>query len=33
MARNFSKHDKNADGFIDAEEATSLPRPGGPPPE
>lgn len=33
MARNFSRHDKNADGFIDAEEATSLPRPGGPPPE
>jgi len=33
MARNFSKHDKNADGFIDAEEATSLPQPGGPPPQ
>ncbi len=33
MARNFSSHDKNADGFIDVEEATSLPRPTGPPPE
>lgn len=33
MARNFSRHDKNNDGFIDANEAASLPRPGGPPPE
>lgn len=33
MARNFSRHDKNDDGFIDADEAASLPRPGGPPPE
>lgn len=35
MARNFSTHDKNSDGFIDAEEAKSLPRPpaGGPPPQ
>lgn len=31
MARNFSRHDKNTDGFIDAEEASSLPRPGQPP--
>ncbi|MBU3664895.1 MAG: YHYH protein [Chthoniobacterales bacterium] len=29
MARNFSKHDTNGDGFIDAEEAKSLPRPPG----
>ena len=40
MQRNFSKHDTNGDGFIDAEEAKSLPAPGvrgggqegGPPP-
>ena len=33
MARSFSRHDKNADGFIDAEEAAALPQPGGPPPD
>lgn len=27
MQKNFSKHDTNGDGFIDAEEAKSLPRP------
>jgi hypothetical protein len=37
MQRNFSQHDANGDGLIDAEEAKSLPRPGqggpqGPPP-
>jgi len=37
MQRNFSKHDANGDGYIDADEAKSLPRPGqggppGPPP-
>jgi len=28
MQRNFSRHDANGDGFIDADEAKSLPRPG-----
>jgi len=37
MQRNFSKHDTNGDGYIDPDEAKSLPRPGqggppGPPP-
>ena len=37
MQHNFSKHDTNGDGYIDAEEAKLLPRPGqggppGPPP-
>jgi len=37
MQRNFSRHDTNGDGFIDADEARSLPGPGqggpqGPPP-
>jgi hypothetical protein len=37
MQRNFSKHDANGDGYIDADEAKSLPQPGqggppGPPP-
>jgi len=31
MARNFSRHDKNSDGFIDAQEAASLPHSGAPP--
>lgn len=28
MQRNFFRHDSNGDGFIDAEESKSLPRPG-----
>jgi hypothetical protein len=37
MQKNFSRHDANGDGFIDADEAQALPRPGqgglpGPPP-
>jgi Ca2+-binding EF-hand superfamily protein len=29
MKANFSQHDINGDGFIDGEEAKSLPSPGG----